>query len=74
MVEFGRILIIIGITFLFIGILILVAGRIFPSLGNLPGDFSFEGDGFRVYVPFATMIVISILGTILLNIITRFFK
>lgn len=72
--DFGRILVIIGLTLFFIGVLILLAGRIFPNLGNLPGDFSYEGDGFKVFVPFATMIVISILGTILLNIVTRFFR
>jgi hypothetical protein len=74
MIEFGRILIIIGIVLALIGVLILIAGRFFPWMGNLPGDFSFEGENFKVYIPFATMILVSILGTILLNIIIRIFR
>ncbi|HFC11982.1 MAG TPA: DUF2905 domain-containing protein [Anaerolineae bacterium] len=74
MANFGRILTIIGITLLLIGIILSIVARIFPNLSNLPGDFSYEGDGFRLWMPFGTMLAISILGTILLNIILRFFK
>ena len=74
MIAFGRILIIIGVSFILIGGIILIAARYFPWLGNLPGDFSFEGDSFKIYIPFATMILISILGTILLNILVRIFR
>lgn len=74
MIEFGRILIIIGIVLALIGALILATSRFFPWLGNLPGDFGFEGENFKIYIPFATMILVSILGTILLNIIIRIFR
>jgi hypothetical protein len=74
MIAFGRILIIIGISFVLIGGIILIAARFFPWLGNLPGDLSFEGENFKIYIPFATMILISILGTILLNIFIRIFR
>ena len=42
--------------------------------GNLFGDFSYRGDGFRVYVPFMSMIVISIVLTLVINIALRIFK
>jgi hypothetical protein len=74
MIAFGRIFIIIGVCFILIGVLILIAARFFPWLGNLPGDMSFEGENFKIYVPFATMILISIFGTILLNILIRIFR
>lgn len=74
MIEFGRILIILGVILVLIGGVILVTGRFFPWLGNLPGDLSFQGENFKVYIPFATMILISILGTILLNILIRIFR
>ena len=74
MIEFGRILLIIGLTIAFIGGLILLAGRFFPWLGNLPGDFNFEGKNFKFYFPLATMLLISILATILLNILIRIFR
>ncbi len=74
MIEFGRVLVILGVVLLLIGGLILVAGRFFPWLGNLPGDLSFEGENFKLYIPLVTMILISILGTILLNILIRIFR
>ena len=73
MAAFARILIIIGLTIAFAGFLLMVAVRYFPWLGNLPGDLRIEGERFRVYFPLATMLLISILGTILLNIIIRIF-
>lgn len=74
MADFGRILIIIGLTLAFVGLIILVAVRYFPWLGRLPGDFSFEGDGFKFYFPLATMLLLSLVGSILLNIVIRIFR
>ena len=74
MVEFGRLLLIIGATITLAGILVLVAAKYFPWLGNLPGDFEIEGENYRIYFPLATMILVSVLGTILLNIVIRIFR
>ncbi len=74
MIAFGRLLIIIGVAIAFIGLLLLLAGRYIPWLGNLPGDFSFETENAKVYIPFTTMILVSILATILLNILLSIFR
>ncbi len=74
MVEFGRLLVIIGLAIFFAGLFLLAAGKIFPWLGNLPGDFRIEGENFKIYFPLATMILVSILGAILLNIVIRIFR
>ena len=74
MVEFGRVLLIIGLTIAFGGLVILVAARYFPWLGNLPGDLLFETENSKVFIPITTMILISVLGTILLNILLRIFR
>ena len=74
MVAFGRLLLIIGRVIAFVGGLILITARYFPWLGNLPGDFRIEGENFRIYFPLATMLLVSILGTILLNVIIRIFN
>ena len=74
MTDFGKLLIIIGLVIAFAGALILIAARFFPWLGNLPGDFNVEGENFNIYFPLATMVLISILGTILLNIVIRIFR
>ncbi|HUS93675.1 MAG TPA: DUF2905 domain-containing protein [Patescibacteria group bacterium] len=72
--DFARILIIIGLVITFIGILILIFGRFFPWFGNLPGDIRFESENLKVFLPLATMILISLLATILLNIVIRIFR
>lgn len=74
MTDFAKLLIIIGLVITFSGLLILVAIRFFPWLGNLPGDIRIERENFNLYVPLATMILISILATVLLNIILRIFR
>jgi len=74
MVEFGRILVVIGLAIAFSGIVILVAAKIFPSLGNMPGTFTFEGENFKIVFPLGMMILISLLGTILLNVVFRIFR
>mgnify|MGYP002760665386 CR=1 FL=1 len=48
-------------------------GRVL-DLGRLPGDFAYEGDGVRIYVPLATMIVLSLVLTLLLNLALRLFR
>lgn len=72
--ELGRLLLIIGLAVAFCGLVILVAARYLPWLGNLPGDFHIEGGKYNIYFPLATMILISILGTILLNVVLRIFR
>jgi uncharacterized protein HemY len=74
MTDFARILIIIGLVITFAGVLILIAIRFFPWLGNLPGDIRIEGENYRIYIPLATMLLVSILASILLNIVIRIFR
>ena len=52
-----------------LGIIIALVGLAWPwisklPLGRLPGDFLIERPGFRLFVPFTTMIVISLLITL----------
>lgn len=74
MADLARLLIIIGLVIAFVGVMIMVAIRIFPWLGNLPGDIRLETENSKVYIPLATMILVSIVATILLNIVIRLFR
>lgn len=74
MIEFGRVLIIIGLVIALAGLLIILAARYFPWLGNLPGDFRIETENVKFYFPLATMLLVSILGSILLNLVLRIFR
>lgn len=66
----ARLLIIVGVMLVVAGLLLSFAGRI-PWLGRLPGDFTFRRDGFTLYVPLATSLLISLLLSLLLQIFRR---
>jgi hypothetical protein len=63
----GRALIALGLLLVAAGVLLVVADR-FPGLriGRLPGDLSIERPGFRLYVPLATSLLVSIVLSLVL--------
>ena len=65
----GRILIGVAIVLLVLGGLFLVLGRL--GLDRLPGDLVFRRGNATVYFPIGLMILVSIVGTILLNLFFR---
>jgi hypothetical protein len=67
----GSLLITLGIGLVVVGLLVSVGG--FGWFGRLPGDIRIERDTMRVYIPFASMIVISIVLNLVFYIIRRFF-
>ena len=62
-----------GVGLVLLGAIVWGVGR-FIDIGQLPGDLSYEGERFRIYAPITTMIVLSIILTIVLNLIIRFFQ
>jgi hypothetical protein len=66
----GRSLLLIGLVVAAIGVVLILSPRI-PILGKLPGDITFQRDGVTVVIPIATMLVISLVLTIVLNLIGR---
>lgn len=69
----GRGLVYLGLGLALLGGLVLLLGRVM-DLGNLPGDLVYEGENVRIYVPIATMIVLSVLLTLLVNLALRLFR
>ena len=70
----GRMLLALGALLALLGGLFLLADR-FPwlRLGRLPGDVAVEKDGFRLYLPIATSILLSLALTGLLWIALKLF-
>jgi hypothetical protein len=62
-VDFGRFLIVAGIVLLVLGFAWPYLGRI--GLGRLPGDIVIEREGFNLYIPITTSILISAVLTLL---------
>ncbi len=69
----ARWLMLAGAGLIVIGGIVWVLGR-FVNLGQLPGDFSWSSGNVRVYVPIATMIIVSLVLTVLLNVLLRLFR
>lgn len=68
--SFGRLFLIIGAIFIALGILFHLFPRI-PGVGRLPGDILIRRDGSVFYFPLATSIFVSLLLTLILNLILR---
>jgi hypothetical protein len=68
--NLGRTLIWLGGGILVVGLLLVLISKI-PGLGHLPGDILIQRDKFTVFVPLGTMILLSVVLTIVLNLIAR---
>lgn len=68
--QAGKLIFIGGIVLVAIGALIMLLGRL-PFVGQLPGDFEFRRGNATVYFPLATMVLLSILLTLILNLWLR---
>lgn len=66
----GKFLIISGIILILTGIVIQFAPKI-PFLGRLPGDIHFERGNFKVYIPLASGLLISLLVSMLLLLVNK---
>lgn len=75
MSDLGKILIVFGMLLVVVGGILLLIDRV-PGLplGRLPGDFSWDKGGTKIYFPLTTMIVVSIVLTILVNVILKLFR
>jgi hypothetical protein len=60
----------IGVVMVVIGGFFLLMARL-PWFGRLPGDIVYQREGLKIYIPIATMILVSLIMTLLLNIVWR---
>jgi hypothetical protein len=74
MKELGKYMMIGGLVLLGIGMVIYLGGDKLKWIGRLPGDIRIEKPGFRLYAPFASMIILSIVLSLLIWLIQRFIK
>ncbi|ARA95108.1 MAG: DUF2905 domain-containing protein [Bacteroidetes bacterium] len=73
----GRWLLALGLLLVVAGGLLLLAHRL-PGigswLGHLPGDIRWERGNTRIYAPLGTMLLLSLVLTIVLNVLARLFR
>ena len=70
----GKILIIAGFSLVFLGFFIYFLGDKLSWFGNLPLDFTYKTKSTKIYAPLGSMIIISIILSIIMNIFFKFFK
>ncbi len=66
----GKWLVLIGLGVAALGGLVWLLGRL-PFFGNLPGDIRIQGENFGCFFPLASMLLLSLLLTVILNIVIR---
>ena len=68
--QFGKWLIAAGIVIALAGVLMVLLGRV--GLFKLPGDLEFGSKNWRIYIPIASCIALSIVLTLILWLINYF--
>jgi hypothetical protein len=68
----GKLVVITGLALAALGLVIWLGGRL--GLGSLPGDMRFSNESWGCYVPLASMIVLSVVLTIVVNVLLRLFN
>jgi len=67
--ELGRFLVVIGIVLVVVGGLAMAGIRL--PFGRMPGDIAISGDRGGLFIPLGTMLVISVVLTLLVNLFLR---
>ena len=68
--DLGKWVVLAGIALIFVGGLMWLLGHI-PFFGNLPGDIHIQTQNMSCFIPIVSMIIVSVVATIILNIIIR---
>jgi len=74
MESIARYLMIGGIVLFLVGGGVYLAAKFGLPLGRLPGDIRIEGENGSFYFPLTTSILVSVILSILLNVISRLLK
>lgn len=67
----GTLVIVLGVGAVVVGLAIYFGW--FSFIGRLPGDLRFETENTKIYVPIASMLLLSLLLTLILNLLRRLF-
>ena len=74
MMEMSKILITIGAFILGLGLLMYFFGDKMSWFGNLNGDIKIIKSNYGFYFPITSMVIISVILTLLLNLFSKYFK
>jgi hypothetical protein len=66
----GKLLIFAGVFIIVLGLLVMFWSKI-PFLGKLPGDILLQKEGFQFFFPIVTCLLISVILTVVINLVMR---
>jgi len=69
--DIGKLLIILGSVILIAGLALSYAPWLINWFGKLPGDINIKNENSSVFIPITSMIVISLILTLVLNLVFR---
>jgi hypothetical protein len=67
----ARLLILAGAGLIVLGVVFQIISRVLPNIGRLPGNIVIQRDNFTLYVPLATMLIVSIVLSVVFTLISR---
>lgn len=62
--QIGKSILIVGIVLTLLGMILILLGHL--GLFRLPGDLQFSGKNWKIYIPVASCLIISVILTLLL--------
>jgi hypothetical protein len=71
METLARVLMVLGIVIFVVGGLLYLGARLNLPLGRLPGDIRIERENLTCIFPVVTMILVSVILTVVLNLVIR---
>lgn len=69
--SLGLLLILLGVGAIVVGVVVWAGGV--SWFGRLPGDIRIEGENTRVFIPITSMVIISVVLTVVFNLVSRLF-
>ena len=70
--DLGKYIVFIGIAIIAVGLVIYLFHDKLHWIGRLPGDIRVEKENFRFYFPITTMIIASVLLTVIIQLVRKF--
>jgi hypothetical protein len=74
MPALARLFLLAGLLLVAVGLILAAAGRLHLPLGRLPGDLSYRGRNWSISFPLATSLLVSIVLSLLLWLVSRFWR
>ena len=71
MISLSKWFILSGFILITLGFILYIFNDKFSCFGNLYGDFKYERDNIKIYLPIASMLIISIIATLVINLFSK---